>query len=197
MRPKTPLVVVALAVALLFSAPKTFAQNLLTNGSFESGDFTGWSTGGNFEDTEVVTGPFYVYTGAQDGNFYAVAGPVGSPGTIGQSFTDTAGASYTFSFYMASVGDDPSHFTAFWNNTPVLDMSDPNNGGVWTLYSFNETGTGHDSITFAFQDDPAYIALDNVSVTPAGGSTPEPSSILLLGTGILGLGSVARRKLGR
>jgi hypothetical protein len=197
MRPKTLLVVVALAVALLISAPKTFAQNLLANGSFETGDYSGWDTGGNFEFTQVVTGPFYVYTGAQDGSFYSTAGPVGSLGTIGQSFNDTAGASYTFSFYMASVGDDPSHFTAFWNNTPVLDMSDPNNGGVWTLYSFNETGTGHDSITFAFQDDPAYIALDNVSVTPAGGSTPEPSSILLLGTGILGLGSVARRKLGR
>ena len=196
MRPKTLLVVVALAVALLFSAPKTYAQ-LITNGSFETGDYSGWTTGGNFEFTQVVTGPFYVYTGAQDGSFYSTAGAVGSPGTISQSFDDTAGASYTFSFYMASVGDDPSHFTAFWNNTPVLDMSDPNNGGVWTLYSFNETGTGHDSITFAMQDDPEYIALDNVSVTPAGGSTPEPSSILLLGTGILGLGSVARRKLGR
>jgi hypothetical protein len=197
MRPKTLLVVVALAVTLLISAPKTFAQNLLANGSFETGDYTGWETGGNFEFTQVVSGAFYVYTGAQDGNFYSTAGAVGSPGTISQSFNDVAGASYTFSFYMAAVGDDPSHFTAYWNNTPVLDMSDPNNGGVWTLYSFQETGTGHDSITFAQQDDPAYIALDNVSVTQNTGSTPEPSSILLLGSGVLGLGSVIRRKLGR
>ena len=62
MRPKTLLVVVALAVALMFSAPKTFAQNLVSNGSFETDDFSGWTTGGNFEDTEVVTGAFYVPT---------------------------------------------------------------------------------------------------------------------------------------
>ncbi len=39
MRPKTLLVLVALVVALLVSAPQTFAQNLVQNGSFETGDF--------------------------------------------------------------------------------------------------------------------------------------------------------------
>ena len=100
MRPKTLLVVVALALAVMISAPKTFAQNLLANGSFETGDFTGWTTGGNFEDTEVVSGAFYQYTGAQDGSFYAVLGPVGSDATLSQTFSDTVGGHYTFSFWM-------------------------------------------------------------------------------------------------
>ena len=198
MRPKTLLVVVALAVALMFSAPKTFAQNLLTNGSFETNDFSGWTTGGNFEDTFTETGAFYVFSGAQDGLYYAAMGPVGSDGTLSQTISDIAGQHYTFSFWFNAVGDDPSDFSANWNGTNLLALTDPNTGGTWTQYSYNVVGTGSDTIQFAFRDDPGYMALDNVSVSAAGGgSAPEPSSILLLGTGILGLGGVARRKLGR
>ena len=198
MRPKLLLVVVALAVACSLTAPKAFASNLLTNGSFETGDFSGWTQGGNFEFSQVVSGPFYVYSGAQDGTFYATFGPVGSDGTISQTVSDTAGAGYTLSFWLNAVGDDPSHFAVFWNGTDLMDQMDPNTGGNWTQFSFNVTGTGSDTVTFAFQDDPAYIALDNVSLSPAGtGTTPEPSSILLLGSGVLALGGVVRRKLTR
>src|SRR5580704_8020221 len=104
MRQKALLALVAL-VTLLLVAPTSFAANLLTNGSFETGDFTGWTEGGNFEDTEVVTGAFGSYSGAEDGLFYAVLGPVGSDGTLSQTFSDTVGGHYTFSFWFASVGD--------------------------------------------------------------------------------------------
>src|SRR5208282_3806188 len=110
MRVRTLLAIVA--VTILLCAPMAFGQNLLTNGSFESGSFSGWTTGGNFEDTEVVSGAFYDYTGAQQGSFYAVLGPVSSDGTLSQSFATTAGTQYTFSFWIASVGDDPSDFSA-------------------------------------------------------------------------------------
>jgi PEP-CTERM motif len=194
MRVKTLLVVVAMT--LLVCAPTAFAQNLLTNGGFESGSFSGWTTGGNFEDTEVVSGSFYVYSGAQEGNFYAVLGPVGSDGTLSQSFSTNSGQSYTFSFWLASVGDNPSDFSASWDGTVVYSATNPNTGANWTEFSFTETGTGHDTISFSFRDDPEYIALDNVSVTPSPtGSVPEPSSFLLMGSGVLGLAGVVRRKL--
>jgi hypothetical protein len=198
MRTKTLLVVVALAVCFTVSAPKTFAQNLLTNGSFETGDFTGWNTSNNFEDTEVVSGAFYEYTGAEDGSFYAVMGPVGSDGTLSQTFSDHAGTQYTFSFWFAAVGDNPSDFSAFWDGNQVLTLTNPTTGGAWMQYSFTETGTGSDTVSFNFRDDPAYMALDNVSVSSSSstGTTPEPSSWILLGSGLVAVGGFVRRKMG-
>ena len=186
--------IVATAVALLVCAPSVFGQNLLTNGGFDTGDFTGWTTGGNFEFSQVVSGAFYQYTGAQEGTFYAALGPVGSDGTLSQSFASLPGAQYTFSFWLAAVGDDPSDFSAFWDGNQVYSATDPNTNGAWTQYSFSETGTGHDTISFSFRDDPDYIALDNVSVSPVASSVPEPSSFLLLGSGVLGLAGFIRRK---
>ncbi len=196
MRQKYLPALVALIVSLV-SAP-AFAQNLLSNGSFETGYFNDWTSGGNFEFTEVVSGPFYDYSGPEDGTYYAVLGPYGSPGTLSQAFSDQAGAQYTFSFYLAAAGDDPSFFSAMWDGNTVLSLTDPStgNGRSWEQYSFTETGTGSDSITFTFQDDYGYIALDNVSVSSTGGtgSTPEPSSFVLLGSGLLVLGKIARRR---
>ncbi len=104
------------------------------------------------------------------------------------------GAHYNFSFWFASVGDDPSDFSASWDSTTLLSLTDPNTGVNYTEFSFDVTGTGSDTITFTGRDDPAWMALDNVVVSQATGTTPEPSSLLLLGSGLLAVGGVIRRK---
>ena len=195
MRSKTLLVIAALTMTLVL-APATFA-NIVNNGSFETSDFSGWSTGGNFQFTQVVSGSFYVYSGAEDGNFYVTMGPVGSDGTLSQTLTTNVGQHYTFSFWLNAVGDNPSHFAASWDGTALYDQRNPTTDNVWTQFSFDVVGTGSDTISFAFRDDPAYIALDNISVEPVQGGVPEPGSLFLMGSGLLGLGGVIRRKLGR
>jgi hypothetical protein len=142
MRQKALLAAGALAAVLVMAAPTAFASpNLVNNGSFETRDFTGWTTGGNFEATSVTFGGFYAYSGAEDGTWYTVMGPVGSDGTLSQTLATTAGAHYTFSFWFASVGDDPSDFSAYWDGgTALFSQTDPNTGAGWTQFSFTVTG---------------------------------------------------------
>jgi hypothetical protein len=90
------------------------AVNLLQNGSFGTGDFTAWVLGGNFQFTQVVSGTFYAYKGAEHGQFYAVLGPVGSDGTLSQTFATTPGAPYNVCFSLNAVGDHLSDFSAIW-----------------------------------------------------------------------------------
>lgn len=179
---------------LALCAPSILAQNLVVNGGFEAGDFSGWTPVGNFEFSTVNSGPFYVYSGAQEGAYYATFGPVGMRGGITQSFDDVAGQPVQFTFWLAAVGDDPSFANITWDGNVVYAMSDPNTGGTWTEYSFTETATGHDSITFNFRDDPGYIALDNISVVQNQQTAPEPSSLMLLGSGVLAAAGVIRRR---
>lgn len=169
------------------------AGNLVANCGFESGNFTSWTTGGNFEDTEVVSSPFYVYSGANSGSDYAVLGPVGSDATLSQTLSTAVGGMYTFSFYFASVGDSPADFTASWDGTPLLSLVNPNTGSSYTQYQYAVTGTGSDAIQFTFRDDPAYMALDDVVV---GSTTPEPGTVGMLIGGLgLVLAGLRRRKV--
>jgi len=143
----------------------------------------------------VVSGAFYVFTGAQEGSSYAVLGPVGGDATLSQTIADSVG-SYTFSFWVNAVGDVPSDFSASWNGTKMLGLTNPDTGNVWTQYSYSVVGSGSDTVSFAFADDPAYIALDNISVG-SGSATPEPSTFGLLAGALVALAVRRPRRRGQ
>ncbi len=184
---RTLLLFAALSVTSAISA---HACPVITNGDFETGDFTGWSQSGNTGYTSVGKGA--------DGTLEALFGPVGSDGYLSQTFTDVVGQNYNLDFDLYAPGNGPSDFSASINGTLLLSYT----GLVPTLnqtFDFSFTGTGADTVRFGFREDPDYLDLDNVSVTNAqiasSSVTPEPSSLVLLGTGACGLvGSLSRKK---
>src|SRR6266404_3872321 len=74
---------VAAMVLVVGISGAAHAVELVTNGSFETGDFTGWTLTGNTGFTGVEC-PGVPFAGPGDGNCDAFLGPVGSDGTLSQ-----------------------------------------------------------------------------------------------------------------
>ena len=163
---------------------------LIVNGSFETGDFAGWTQFGNsgFTSVQGVFGAVYPV----DGSFQAAFGAVGSLGGIFQTVPVIVGQSYTLSFWVYNFGGTPSELRVDWGNHNLIDDVDPPAFG-YKHYSFNVVAGGPE-VQLSFQQDPSYFLLDDVSLTPV----PEPSTyiagaLLLLPLSLSTLRSVRRK----
>lgn len=201
------------------------AGNLLTNGSFELGTFTnqgndtetftagattmtGWTTVGNFVSWIGPTNPFLLT--AQDGSYFLdlTGYHAGAPfGGVTQTIATTAGQPYDLSFYLGS-------YTAVWGGPPVSILasaggtsetftnSAATSSSTWTLENLAFTASGSSTvITLLGTAGFNYIGLDNVEAVCAsskgcsGVTTPEPTTLALLGLGLAGLGIARRRRI--
>ena len=178
----------ALTLALVLAAfPALHAQNLLSNGSFETGDLTGWSTNGiivddsdNFFNVVPTEG---TYLGIMTGDGYLEQ-------TLSLEIGQTYDVSYSFDLQVNGA------------NTRTATTSVTLNGvtpAEYTSSTYNETQEGWNTISFSFVADAeattirfigdistasqADLYFDNFSVVP------EPSAYAML-TGLLGLGYV-------
>jgi hypothetical protein len=148
-------------------------QNLVTNGSFETGDYTGWTLGGNYGPS-VHGVQTFINTGAESGQFAAALGSVGSDGTLSQNVQTTAGQQYAVSFWLANHGSGPNDFTVTWNGQTELALANKSVQG-YTEYSFTATGTaGTSHLEFDARQDPSYWSLDDVSVVAVGSPPSQP-----------------------
>ena len=160
--------------------------NLVVNGGFETGDFTGWTLSGNVAPLSYGPQAFLTDT-AQSGQSAAGLGPVGSDGTLSQDIQTTAGQHYTLSFWLANASGGPNDFTAKWNGQTLLAMVNESAQG-YTEYTFDVVGTaGTSHLEFDFRQDPSYWSLDSISVTAVGSQAPAvidavASSSLLIST---------------
>lgn len=179
------------ALLLLGAAPA--AATIVVNGSFETGDFTGWTQVNDlsfsFVTDEIAGG------GPTDGMYHAAFGPT-DPGGGGilQDLVTVAGAEYEISFDLANLGGTPNAFGLFWDGGFVSIDFDV---GGFDYDSFTTTLVASTNLTtlgFIFYHEPSFWLLDNVSVSGDSGVIPEPAtwSMFIAGFGLIGF--VARRR---
>jgi hypothetical protein len=187
------------------------AQNLLTNPSFEDGNFTG-------VNPQSATGATQLNVGATNitgwttisaelawigtGNPYNIVAPDGvrsldltgyhdsAPyGGVSQSIATQPGATYNLTFLIGAFGGNTSQITATAGGT-VQTLSftgiPTNTANQWNSVGFNFVASGASttiSLVGASTTQGIYLGLDNASVTlvQAASTAPEPGSLALLG----------------
>lgn len=120
-------------------------------------------------------------------------GAVGTEGSLTTTVTDAAGDLVTLSFALSSDGGTPNNFSASVDGVNLFSESEiPQQN--FTQETVHFLATGSDTILFVGRGDPGFFDLENVSATEVA-STPEPSSLALLGTGVLGVAGTMKRRL--
>jgi len=182
---------IAFAAALISVMSPVYATEYLQNGSFETGDFSGWDLT-DASGTTFVEPTGFGY-GAQSGNFYVYAGPPSSaPGTLSQTFADTAGQQLNISGWaIGDTFDSPDNLgdVSYFFDGALLGSPDLSSGN-YTQSTFQVTSTGSDTFTIQFANDSSFNGLDNFSVS--AGTVPEPPTWVLSLLGFVGLGLLAR-----
>jgi hypothetical protein len=209
MKAKPQIILSLLAISVLCFAlnasavPATPITNIVTNGGFETGDFTGWTVSGNTGDftngsfTNIGVSNF----AANSGNYGAYFGPVGDLAYLSQNLSTVAGMSYDLSFFLRDEvgealnispirpggGPVTQEFQVFWNG--ILIFSIPPNADPSLYSQFNFSGlvaTGATTeLKFGFRNDPSFWDIDDI--VAGASSVPEALSSIWLALPVVGM----------
>jgi hypothetical protein len=188
---------------------------LVTNGGFESGDFTGWTQFPNL-GSQAISG-VNPSSGSFSANLISTGNPTNSlikAANVGIG-TVSAGQQVEISFDMrGTAADGGVVFAEFFSEIdgggtssaeilsggPLFPNADPD---VWTTFSFT-TFAGPDvsggitlqlgAVCGGAPTCVSNIFFDNASMTVESAVVPIPAAVWLFGSGLVGLVGVARRK---
>ncbi len=194
--------IICAMVVMSFFAMKAATANAyylgpipVANGSFATGDFTGWTISGNTGATSwyFVNNDGLSLSPAAPSATYAQFGSTGFPTFISQNLSTTPGQLYSVSFWVANDAPASMGFNQFlvlWNGTIEAPSIENGNAFDWTRYTYTAMATGTSTpISFSFQNEAS--VFDFTKVTAA--AVPLPAALWFFGSGLIGLAGLRKR----
>jgi len=174
-----------LLLAVLFPLP--VSATIIVNGTFETGDLTGWTqTGETFATAACLAGTdFYGRPcTAHSGQFALAYGPP-NPGAFFQVLTTQPGHTYRLDFYLRNdnYGQGAANsLSVLWDGVTVLALAnDPDHDYQEFFIGGLLATTAATTLQFDVVNVPGAFFIDDLDVLP----NPEPGSWLLLASGIV------------